>query len=808
LGNYSIKQNKLVAKLVGHLAGRPYLVLVSAFLVTLISSYMALGLHLEADMAALLPENTPSVRNFHQGMKILGNVDSLVILADGKNKNIITRACTTLVTHLRALKEIKRVEYKLPKEFFEKRALLFLDEKKLLHILDRLENAKRKKILASNPLYVDLEDEDEGNGKQGDASGLDKDINKAYGKAKDLLGRQYLASKDGLKQVVLVTPKKSSTDLGYDAKLLGSINHVIGIVKADYPAVRFRIGGSYKTRLDEHGALMRDLKKVTLVSSLAILAAVVMYFSRFAAILYVIVPLIVGISLTLGLSFLLFGRLNTVSGFIGPILFGLGIDFGIHLLARYDEERRKGANLIRAINISLSNAGRSGFTGAITTAAAFFAISVADFKGFSEFGTLAGLGVLICFFSFAIMLPPMLIIGEKVRPGFLARKRPVVDEASAARFVGNTRRAGRFWLLASALLGIIGLWSVPNLRFQYDFRKLRSQNRAPIMLQHDYMSVLKLSIMPAVISSVTLDGARRVLDACELVHKSSGEKSSFKSCVGISDFLPAHQGKRLEIIEEISDFFEEEPVSSLSKDVRTAAERLKKLTNVQPFTLDDLPKQILDRFTAGKYFLTFIYPSVELWDARNDMKFSNELARIRTGPGDLGPLSQAQVFADMFHLIKTDGVKVLLMALLLISFFLLADFRNFKKAGLASLPLLLALCTTSAILVLDDTKISFYNMLIIPAMLGMGVDSGVHLVHRYSREGPGGLGVALRATGGAVTMSLFTTILGFFGLLFADHPGLRSMGELAVIGLTITFLATMGPLPALLLWLEKRNKRI
>ena len=120
---------------------------------------------------------------------------------------------------------------------------------------------------------------------------------------------------------------------------------------------------------------------------------------------------------------------------------------------------------------------------------------------------------------------------------------------------------------------------------------------------------------------------------------------------------------------------------------------------------------------------------------------------------------------------------------------------------------MVTLCVTSGLMVLDGTKVSFYNMLIIPAMLGMGVDSGVHLVHRYIKEGKGGLGVALRATGGAVTMSLFTTALGFFGLLFAGHQGLRSMGELAVLGLTVTFLATMGPLPALLLWLERRKER-
>jgi predicted RND superfamily exporter protein len=102
--------------------------------------------------------------------------------------------------------------------------------------------------------------------------------------------------------------------------------------------------------------------------------------------------------------------------------------------------------------------------------------------------------------------------------------------------------------------------------------------------------------------------------------------------------------------------------------------------------------------------------------------------------------------------------------------------------------------------------VNFYNMIVFPAILGIGNDAGVHMAHRYREEGPGSLWTVLRSTGEHVTMGTLTTMVGFGGLLLSFHPGLNSMGTLAVLGLGTTLLAAVVFLPALLQWLEDQEE--
>jgi predicted RND superfamily exporter protein len=94
---------------------------------------------------------------------------------------------------------------------------------------------------------------------------------------------------------------------------------------------------------------------------------------------------------------------------------------------------------------------------------------------------------------------------------------------------------------------------------------------------------------------------------------------------------------------------------------------------------------------------------------------------------------------------------------------------------------------------------------VLPTVLGIGDDSGIHIVHRYLEEGRGSIGRVLRSTGEHVTVSAVTTMIGFGGWLLSMHPGLRSIGELAVVGIGLTLVAALVLLPALLQWLETRR---
>ena len=133
---------------------------------------------------------------------------------------------------------------------------------------------------------------------------------------------------------------------------------------------------------------------------------------------------------------------------------------------------------------------------------------------------------------------------------------------------------------------------------------------------------------------------------------------------------------------------------------------------------------------------------------------------------------------------------------------MLISFRSLRWAIIAMLPLLVGLLLLFAIMMFTDMMFNFYNLVVLPAILGIGEDNGVHLAHRYREEGRNSMWDVLSSTGQHVTIGSLTTMLGFSGLLFTNHPGLQSLGMMAVIGIGMTLVAALTFLPALIQWLE------
>ena len=159
----------------------------------------------------------------------------------------------------------------------------------------------------------------------------------------------------------------------------------------------------------------------------------------------------------------------------------------------------------------------------------------------------------------------------------------------------------------------------------------------------------------------------------------------------------------------------------------------------------------------------------------------------------------------MLRLMLAESPLMIDITFALIAALMLLVFRSVKWAALALLPLVVGILWMLGLMVLTGVSLTFYNLVVLPAVLGIGNDCGVHLVHRYREEGPGSIVRVLRSTGEHVAMGAMTTMIGFSGLLFSFHPGLRSIGLLALIGIGTTLVAALLFLPALMQWMESRS---
>ena len=120
------------------------------------------------------------------------------------------------------------------------------------------------------------------------------------------------------------------------------------------------------------------------------------------------------------------------------------------------------------------------------------------------------------------------------------------------------------------------------------------------------------------------------------------------------------------------------------------------------------------------------------------------------------------------------------------------------------IPLLAGLGATLGIMAIVGMKISLFNIIVIPALLGMGVDGGVHYVRRW-RESSRSTKIVQRELFGPLSLASFTTMLGYSGMVFAHHSGIRSIGIFACLGLLMIWITTLVLLPGILNIISKRK---
>src|SRR5208283_5191131 len=166
----------------------------------------------------------------------------------------------------------------------------------------------------------------------------------------------------------------------------------------------------------DYDQMMQSKKDATLASivSLVLCALIFIYgYNETGRPFKATLCLVVGLAYTLAFAALTIGHLNLLTITFVPMLIGLAIDFGVHLITRYEEELRHGKSAEAAITKAMVFTGQGVFTGALTTAGAFLAMYFTNFKGIQEMGLICGGGLLLCFVPMMTLLPVLLLRGHQ-----------------------------------------------------------------------------------------------------------------------------------------------------------------------------------------------------------------------------------------------------------------------------------------------------------------------------------------------------------------------------------------------------------
>ena len=822
--------------LVNLLLKRPGLVIAVSLLLAAAGVWQAAQLRIDSDFAKLIPPDYASVQALKRLRDTVGGESDMAVVLESPSFDANRRLAEALIPRMLNLQGVgydepylTYVDYRKDTAFLEANALYLATDAELDSVESYLQRQLEEARLEANPFYFDLDDE-------ADAPVPDSAAEALMAAYTRLVGKTYPVSEDSLTMVLRFYPGGAQTDIDFIADVYRDAQALVDSLQpaSFHPEMQVTLAGRLLRQLIEVQAIQADVQDSFGMGVLIVLLIVTVYFGyksyqaraghHFAGqvllselvrmpitALVIGIPLLASLAWTFGLAYLVYGSLNLMTSTLGLVLFGLGIDYGIHFYGRYAEERGQQRNVAAAIEATFMNTGQALAGTALTTAAAFFLLMIADFRGFSEFGFIAGVGILLALVAMMILLPALLVLFERLRLLNLTTLAHVVAMPTA-RSPRSPIPYARSILFIGAASIVASLVVLPRVAFEYDFgaldpvyaeyqalqRKVRRVYNDQGRRNPAYIVVDDPDEIPAI------EAALRARMAADTLTPTIRDVESFQSRFPLTPEAQQTKLARLAAIRVLLD----DPF--LSASVSDDLQRLRRAASTtEPLPLNALPGFVKDPFTAkdgtlGR--LLIIYPSVGLSDGRQSMAFSEDVGTITTARGEVYHAgSTSLVAADMLRLMQKEAPLIVALTVFLIGMLKLILLRPVRYALLALLPLMAGFLCTFGLMVLFDVRLNFYNLVVLPAILGIGDDAGMHIVHRYIEEGTGSIRRVLRSTGEHITICVLTTMVGFAGLLLSFYPGMRSIGVLAVLGIGMTLLAALVFLPALLQVLEDKQ---
>jgi predicted RND superfamily exporter protein len=573
---------------------------------------------------------------------------------------------------------------------------------------------------------------------------------------------------------------------------------------ADYhPEMKASVVGAYRDFLEVR-RLIGDVLKATFISLGLVLLMLIGFFRNLRSVIVVTVPLLFGVAWSLLAVTVAFGSLNTLTAFIFSMLIGIGIDFGIHFYQRALQEYSIGSDWERAVYVSLSRTGRALLTASMTTILSLLVLLIASFDGFREFGVACAIGIALCLAATVLVGPPLIAAIERVRPSRRHSRFQKKEGQSEPRGVHTIMRVA---MLVVVLLAAFGFASAQDASFEYDFRNLRGPSSGSGI---SYGSAVgdNRSAAPSIMLGESREQMREVH---EILKERLAEGDPYlEGFVTIETFVPSEQDERMDLIDQIYDVLDKRAVRNIEGENGELVDTMLELTDTGPFTFEELPDYVKDELVEsdgsfGK--LGLVYTDADWWNVLDVRKLQKHYSTIETSQGEVRIASSGYILDNVVRYVQADAERLAIAIVIVLFIVLLLDLRSLFAALACLIALAGAVGMTVGLMATFDLKLGLYNMIVLPTILGVGIDGAIHLYHRYLEEGYDNLWYALSTTGTAVAASSLTTAAGFAGLLFANHKGVETIGWLALAGIVSALVAVLTLLPGMISFFGNRAPR-
>jgi len=644
---------------------------------------------------------------------------------------------------------------------------------------------------------------------------------------------------------ILLNPVLDFNALVPAEQALLSVRAVVDDAKQAFPDVNIRLTGEVVLEHDELESVQRSTQIASLFSLVLVCTALLVGLRSVKLVLITFAVLLIGLILTAGFATLAVGHLNLISVSFAVLYIGIGVDYSIQVSLRYQELLRQHVPQQQALIQAVRKVRPSIALCAVTTAVGFFSFIPTAYIGVSELGVIAGGGMLIAFIISITVLPALLQLFP-LTPGIDAARSTFPDWVYAVPLRYRTQIK---W--TALALTLAGLALLTQVRFDFNPLNLRDPASESVATFKELLETKTTSPMTLTILAANAEEARTKAQQLQ-------QLPSVEQALTIFDFIPEQQAQKLDSLHELAlvmglhtafpplqqdsvdnhltalttfqhtveNSRKNQPDTPTLQALDSQLQRLLATLQTQPqqeqgvlldrlqqdllatlpdtmnrllqglnadvVTLEQLPKEVSERWLSkdGIYRIQ-AFPSKNLDNHQHLKEFIAEVRQIAPNATDL-PV----IYLESGNAVVQAFQQALVGALAAITLVLLLTTRRIKDTLLILLPLVMTAILTGAATVALDTPFNFANIIVIPLLFGLGVDSGIYIMNRLRAMPDQTRSVLQTSTARGVIFSSLTTLCSLVSMAFTPHLGLASIGLLLSIGLVLMIVCTLLVLPA------------
>lgn len=616
--------------------------------------------------------------------------------------------------------------------------------------------------------------------------------------------------------------------------------------------VRVRVTGNPALNFEEMSGILWDVFGSSLFCFA--LVAVILWFAMrsWHLVAAAIITLLVGLVFTAAFAAAAVGYLNIASLAVAILFIGLGVDFAIHLGTRYADAIGSERDELDAMREAGGDVGGSLVLCTLTTAIAFYVFVPTDYRGVAQLGLIAGTSMILILGLTFSLFPALLFSWLHFEP----RKLEDAKVSFGVRWWSWFDAHPRAVRIGAVALGLLSALAIPRAYFDANVVSMRDPDTESVQAFNDLLAAAGAA------SPWYVDALAPDLAAADALAAQLDELDVVEFALTLDSYVPSDQEEKLAVLEDIAFLLEPPPPATEAMGAPSVEEQIAALRDLRDFlasswvdddesplgasmrglrghldtfiarldgdsdpraALDRLDEILLSSFPAQIARLRRALTPDEVTreslpeDLRERMLADDGTARVQIFPThNLEKEEDMRLFVGSVQTLapRVSGIAVNLIALedatktsfrdalasalVLMALLLYALWRRVGDMLLVFAPLFLAAAVTVALMGLLGIAFNFINVIVIPLLFGIGVDSGIHLVHRANAGDTNEHELLGSTTARAVFYSALTTVVSFGTLGLSSHPGMASLGILLTVGMLLTIGANLIVLPALL----------